>query len=215
MTRRLVILDDIFPVQLSAFRIAEYNVILDAFPDALVYSTASSFPLAGETRDLDAVIAEYERDFPRFAGRVHRFDPAIDLTGTAAYMIFINNAATFLPVLTRDQVPFALTLYPGGGLQLFDAASDAKLTAVLGSPLCRRVNTTQIVTEHYVAGRFGPPEQTHFVYGGVLPSDRLVTGLPRRQNGRALCYDRHGSCLGRISDVLRRGKRKGTRHGGA
>ncbi len=43
--RKLAVLDDAFPHLLSAFRIAEYNAYLEEWKDAVVCSTASSFPL--------------------------------------------------------------------------------------------------------------------------------------------------------------------------
>lgn len=182
--RRLVVLDDIFPVALSAFRIAEYNAYLDAFPDAEIRTTGTSFPVAGETRPVETVIADYERTFPRHAGRVAPLGPDVDLRGALAYTIFVNNAATFLPYLEQAGCPFVFTLYPGGGLQLFDRGSNQKLRRVFASPVFRRVITTQIVTQNYVVGRYCRPEQTRFVYGGVLPTDRLLGDpVPRRRPG--------------------------------
>src|SRR5260221_13378619 len=49
---RLVILDDIFPHLLSAFRIAEFNAYLSRYPNSVVHSTAVSFSVIGDRRSL-------------------------------------------------------------------------------------------------------------------------------------------------------------------
>jgi lipopolysaccharide transport system ATP-binding protein len=137
----LVVLDDFFPNLLTGFRVAEYNAYLGAFGNLRVLSALSAFAIEH---------ARYAARYPQFASRVERFSRR-DLRGAKlAYINFLNNAALFLPHLERHGLPFALTLYPGGGLGLREAPSDSKLLQVLSSPLLRSLTVTQPVTERYV-----------------------------------------------------------------
>src|SRR5262245_59341744 len=78
-SKRLLILDDMFPQMLSGFRIAEYNGYLEDFRNATVYSTASVFPHIGERRSFRAVVKEYEDRFPQYRGRVVKHTLGQDL----------------------------------------------------------------------------------------------------------------------------------------
>jgi glycosyltransferase involved in cell wall biosynthesis len=180
--QRLVILDDIFPHLLSAFRVAEYNAYLETFPNAVVYSTAATFPMIAETRSLPEVIHEYEQHYPSLKGRVLPMDVGAKLTAGLIYMIFINNAFTFIDAIEQSQIPFIFTLYPGGGLQLDDEICDAKLSRVCASPYLRKVITTQKITHHYLLDRqFCRADQVELIYGGVLPTEKLTQNMPKRK----------------------------------
>jgi glycosyltransferase involved in cell wall biosynthesis len=170
-----VILDDIFPHLLSAFRVAEYNTYLARYPDAVAYSTATAFRLIREERDFNGVRNEYEARYPQFRGRVFPYDPSLELRNALVYTVFLNNVYTFLDRIEQDAAPFIFTLYPGGGFQLAQPESDQKLRAVLSSPHLRQVIVTQRVTHQYLLDLgICRPEQIVSVYGGVLPAD-----LPR------------------------------------
>ncbi|MFP3670564.1 hypothetical protein SB717_36370, partial [Priestia sp. SIMBA_032] len=81
--------------------------------------------------------------YPEFAERVEPYT-VDELRGASlAWMTFLNNAAYFLDDLEATETPFVVTLYPGGGLNLGDPEADAKLAAVLASPMLRAVITTQ------------------------------------------------------------------------
>jgi glycosyltransferase involved in cell wall biosynthesis len=180
--QRLVILDDIFPHLLSAFRVAEYNAYLERFPNAVVYSTAATFPMISETRSLLEVIHEYEQHYPNLKERVLPMEVGTKLTADLIYMIFINNAFTFIDAIEQSQIPFIFTLYPGGGLQLDDEICDAKLNRVCSSPYLRKVITTQKVTHQYLLDKqFCCADQVELIYGGVLPTERLMQNMPKRK----------------------------------
>ncbi|PLS67722.1 MAG: LPS biosynthesis protein RfbU [Cyanobacteria bacterium M5B4] len=177
----LVILDDIFPHLLSAFRIAEYNTYLQEFPQSRVYSTGTAMRLINESRRLTQVIAEYEQTYPQFARRVAPFHPMRQVHARIAYMIFLNNVACFLPFLEQQQLPFVFTLYPGGGFALNQPDVDARLKQVCASPYLRQIITTQTVTHEYLLQHgFASPEQVTFIYGGVLPDWWVQPDMPKR-----------------------------------
>lgn len=169
-----VIVDDIFPHPLSAFRIAEYNQYLRLFPTAQVHSSGGSFRLLGKPQTFRSVRASYERQFPEFRGRVQKYHVRRRRQGAVAYTIFLNNAHDFLPFFERNRSPLVFTLYPGGGFALDDPASDQMLKRVCSYPLLRKIIVTQKNTMEYLLERgFCGASEVEFVYGGVFPSDRL------------------------------------------
>lgn len=184
-SNRLLILDDIFPQMLSAFRIAEYNTYLESFGDVRVYSTATAFPLAGETRPFREVVNEYENRYPQYLGKIRKYTTRQDLRSGLVYTIFINNAFNFIDVAERYGSPFVFTLYPGGGFRLGDKESDSKLRRVLSSPSFRKVIVTQQISYNYlVEQRLCPRDKIEFIYGGVLPSNLLANKTMGKQRFR-------------------------------
>lgn len=177
-----VILDDIFPHLYSAFRIAEFNVLLRHFPGARVHSSARSFNALGEKRGFKAVRDEYEQRYPDLRSRVIPFHRRRDFRGSFAYLVFLENAYWFLRTLKNYRVPFVITLYPGGGFRLEQEESDRKLREVLSSSLLTKVIVTQKVTREYLLDRgYIDPARIDFVYGGVFPSDVLAGGVPDKR----------------------------------
>ncbi len=178
--KRLVVLDDFFPTLLSGFRVAEYNAYLEIYPDLEVLSTVKNF---SERH------AQYAELYPAYARRIRPFSPYKLRNCSVAYINFLNNAAHFLKYLECYQVPFVLTLYPGGGLGLNDANSNRKLMKVLSSPLLRSLIVTQPIIEEYVRQFV----QQHRL---KLPPIKLVQGVvahPMYFDGASV---QHGSYFG-------------------
>jgi glycosyltransferase involved in cell wall biosynthesis len=142
LTRRqgVVALDDYFPAKGTGFRIAEFSWMLSHGVLSEVMTTATP---------LEELVAGYSAVHPRTCGQVHAYD--VERLGRfeAASVLFLNNAAYFVDDLEAAAVPFVLTLYPGGGLNLGHGQAEAKLSRVLASPQLRHVITTQpLVTDH-------------------------------------------------------------------
>ncbi|CAN7203457.1 glycosyltransferase family 4 protein [Phenylobacterium sp. LjRoot219] len=158
MADKWCILDDFFPNVLSAFRIAEYNAYLAASPELTIFS---SHPRLAQFK------ATYAQFYPEFAERVQPAEGKSVQGHRFAYLVFLNNANTFLAGLHNLGIPYAFTLYPGGGFGLNEPESDAKLLRVTGSDLLQGVLTTQNVTEAYLAEK-APHVPRDFVFGAVI-----------------------------------------------
>jgi glycosyltransferase involved in cell wall biosynthesis len=169
-SKRLLILDDMFPQMLSGFRIAEYNGYLEDFRNATVYSTASVFAHIGERRSFRAVVKEYEAHFPQYRGRVVKHTVGQNLRSGLVYTIFIDNAFEFVRIAERYQCPFVFTLYPGGGFHLWDKPGEARLRRVFSSRSFRKVIVTQKITKEYLLEEgLCSADNIEFVYGVVPP----------------------------------------------
>ncbi|WP_333395560.1 glycosyltransferase [Microcoleus sp. N9_A1] len=181
----LVILDDIFPLRLSAFRIAEYNYYLEAFSRSLVLSTGTAGMLKQNYSNLSEVIVDYEKFHPQFKGRVREFDQNISINAKLIYTVFINNIFYFIQYIEKNNIPFVFTLYPGGGFHIDEEATNHKLARVFASPNFRKVIITQRNTYEYLLNNnFCNPKQIELIYGCVVPSHNLTSNLYEKKSYR-------------------------------
>ncbi len=178
----LVILDDVFPHLLSAFRISEYNSLLQHFSGAYIYSTGITFTTLGEGRDFKAVHADYSQLYPEISDRVKFFDSRARTSARLCYLMFLNNAYQFIDYIEQCKMPFVLELYPGGGFQLDDEVSDQKLRRVTASPFLRKIIVTQKISYDYLINNsFCQSGRVELIFGGVSPQEQLLRGLlPRK-----------------------------------
>jgi glycosyltransferase involved in cell wall biosynthesis len=184
-SRDLIILDDIFPQPISAFRIAEYTYYLESFGSSRVYSTANAFKGVREKRSFGEVVREYESKHAHLKGRVLRYKPGTLLLGKVVYAVFLENAFGFIEQIEESRLPFVFTLYPGGAFQLNDEVSDAKLRRVLASPYFRKVIVTQNVTYQYLIDHnFCRESDIEFIFGVVLPTNTYRENPPEKKRYR-------------------------------
>lgn len=181
-----VILDDFFPNLLTGFRVAEYNAHLQTFGQLQIMSKLG---------DYAEHHGPYAQLYPELAPRVSRYAPKRLAGAQLAYITFLNNAHAYLDDLQRHQLPFVLNLYPGGGLGLGEAESDAKLLRVLASPLLRALIVTQPVVERYVQAL----AQAHSLQ---LPPLYLVQGVVVNPDYFDAQRTRHGPRYGQGKDTL-------------
>lgn len=176
----VAILDDIFPHPLSAFRYEEFVTYLTHMPECAIYSTGVSLALVKDGRSLNSLIADLFAHHPQCAGRVHPLAPNTMPVAETYYAIFLNNIIEYVATIERLNRPFTFTLYPGGGFQIGDATSDAKLERVLASPQLKHVLVTQPVTETYLREKFAfDPNRLTFISGGVMPRSHFTSTASR------------------------------------
>ncbi|MGY1751704.1 FkbM family methyltransferase [Blastococcus sp. SYSU D01042] len=163
----IVVLDDFFPTTSTGFRIAEFDWMLRSGVVAEVMTTVP---------DLSTRLAEYATLYPESAGQVSAYDARRLGQFSCASIMFLNNAARFLPDLERHGLPFVLQLYPGGGLHLGEPAAERKLRRVLGSPLLTHVITTQPLVTALVREITGGSVPVTEVIGGPVGRSYLQPG---------------------------------------
>ncbi len=154
----ILVIDDTFPNIITGFRVAEYNYYLNTIPNLRVLSICPDF---------DQKHREYADRYPTLASRVLPFSDEALSNCRLAYINFINNAKTFLPNLERQNIPFILNIYPGGGFGIKEERSDLILSRILISPLLRAIITTQRITTEYIS-RFNYSGESHEIFGGCV-----------------------------------------------
>jgi lipopolysaccharide transport system ATP-binding protein len=170
---RIIVLDDFFPDLSTGFRIAEFGWLLRRNIVDDVYTTASPF---------DELLSDFAGIEPSLASRVHAYEPMALRDADLASMVFLNNAVHYISDLEEHSVPFVVTLYPGGGLDLGDEVTHAKLTRVIGSPMLRHVITTQPRTTDYLREHFGHDIPLTEIPGVVVDTSYFVPGAGLRDN---------------------------------
>ena len=170
----LLMLDFLFPNPLSPFRYSEFNHYLRHIPESVLLSTVPAF--AKEH-------ALFASRFPQYATRVREFAPNAPLPDCKlAYTVFLSHAMAFLPYLERQDVPLAMTLYPGGNFAFDTAASDAMLARLFAYPHLRQVLVTQAsVLEYLKTKGFYTPEKVKLIYGAVIPDLYFGKVPPKRR----------------------------------
>lgn len=167
----LLLLDSSFPSKISSFRYGEFLTYLDVFENSAMHCRPDNLKRFGEHRSFHEQIQHFVEDTGHDSNRIKYFD--IDNIGTAkvSYCVFLNLADYFY---TQTGLPltdhYLFTLYPGGGFNLNDKASDLKLRLLCGNPKLKKIITTQIVTYHYlIDGKFCTPDRIEHIYGGIIP----------------------------------------------
>lgn len=178
----LIMIDNIFPNPLSGFLYQEFTNILSAIPNSVVYcSGAYTRSLSDEP--IEESIENYKRSHHRLADKVLKLRDDSCLEGKMLYGIFLNTAYhNLLEVANRFNIPFAFTLYPGGGFLLDNEKSDQMLRAVMSSPWFRKVIVTQKVTYDYLTSKkFCDKTKIEFIFG-VVTDDAKTNGKHKKQN---------------------------------
>lgn len=157
---RVVALDDFFPQLSTGFRVAEFTWMLR---HGLIDKVLTTQPL-------EPVLEAFGAAYPDVVDRVVAYRAESLAHADLAWIDFLNNATHFLPDLEQHGVPFVVTLYPGGGLDLGSTAASRKLRAVLSSPLLRAVVTTQPRVTRFVRDRYPAVAVREIVGLTVSPS---------------------------------------------
>ncbi len=182
MSAKLLILDDVFPHPLSGFRYEEYTSLLHEFSSARVFSSGSSVSVLGKEA-LEDLLVGYKRKFPQLGHQVQRTPEKDSISVSLLYGMFLSNTVhSLLPRAQATDTPFAFTLYPGGGFGLGYEWSDGALRRIFDSPWFRKVIVTQKITEEYLVSEgFCDPDDIDFVFGVVVPLDKLHLRLESKQ----------------------------------
>lgn len=165
----LVIIDDIFPSDMSGFRYQEFTSYLQKIKNTKILCTGTA--IEGYLKqNTDEVIIEYKRRFPHLSQNVCRYDFWRPILCKLMYFVFPVNAYNALPIIEFYGIPFVFTLYPGGGFALDNSESDIRLKKLMASPLFKKVIVTQQVTYDYLLNKkYCTSDKIEFIFGGVMP----------------------------------------------
>lgn len=190
----LLILDDVFPSELSPFRYEEYITYFKNFEHVYAITTGTCLPALKENRSIKEVIQEFEHKFPQYENRIFdiedkKYEQEIrNLKNKLAIITFVsnlcNNIYDNIEFLEKEDIPFLFTLYPGGGFKVDDKESDTILKRAFSSKCFRKVIVTQKLTYDYLIKKeFCKKEDIEFIYGIVTPQTMLNKRLEDK-----VCY---------------------------
>lgn len=194
----LLIIDDVFPSQLSPFRYEEYITYLNKFNNVFVMSTGNSLPALKEYRGIDYVIEKFEEEYPKFKNKIINYK-INDKESTDKINLFLNSHSNKVAVITfiqnvinsefnnlefleKNKIPFIFTLYPGGGFLLDDIQCDEKLRKIFSSQYFKKVIVTQKLTYDYLLKKnLCTKEKIKFIYGIVTPEKMLKNKIDNKK----------------------------------
>jgi len=175
----LLIYDDVFPHPISGFRCEEFTVLLKRFKKSKILMTPDSYPaLKTPKTEHQNHINELIFLFPFFKKKMKFRKSYTNINAKLFYCVFIQNIFPNLWWLEKYKIPFVFTLYPGGGFQIDDLASDMKLKEVFSSPQLRKVIVTQLYTKEYlINNNFCAANKVEYIFGCVMPQLSLNTNI--------------------------------------
>ena len=161
------------------------------FKNVYFASTGTSLPVFKEYREMPIIIKEFENNYPNMEG--HVFDATINNRGNTleflknlenplAYCVFNSNVCNpiydNLSFWEENNIPFLVTLYPGGGFILDDNNSDNIIKRIVSSPNLYKIICTQDLTVKYLKDKFNVPDnKIEMIFGIVTPKSILDSNL--------------------------------------
>ena len=189
-----IIFDDIFPSDLSPFRYTEFmEYSLDNY-NTYFAITGRSLTYLKVKKKLKDIVEEFQVKNPHFYGRIfdvsenNRKDGLAQLRNIKnpfAVFVFeqnlINEVYDNLAFLEDNNIPFMITLYPGGGLVIDDKTSDDNLKRIFESKCFRKVIVTQDnVKDYLLKKKLCKEEDIEFIFGIVTPESTLKSTSRKR-----------------------------------
>lgn len=169
----VIIIDDVAPHPLSAFRMQEFLSYMESFESLIVYCSGISVHLLGE-KSLDELLYDFSKKHPQYMSRIDILKPTTTVNAKLIYTVFLGNTYMSIQEIEKTETPFVFCLYPGGMFGLNNEKSDAMLKRVTSSPCFRKVIVTQKITYDYlIEKKYCTPEQIEFIFGVVTPFEQL------------------------------------------
>ena len=201
--KTLIIIDDIFPSIYSPFRYEEYIEYMKNLENVYVFTTGKSLEAVNEKRKISEVIAEFEEKNPEFKGKVLELNDENKvmlkkLKNKVAMITFLANVRENIGLLEEFDIPFAFTLYPGGGFVINDDNCESELRKICSSRNFEKVIVTQKnVYKYLINKKICDKSQVEFIYGVVTPSEILNNNdeekkyYKKNKNNLDMCFVAH------------------------
>lgn len=176
----LLIFDDVFPSPRSGFRFTEFKTYLSEFPNSIIVASGVSLACL-EDKSLRGVIQGFQQRYPELGNHVMVSSGTFPVRlGKLIYVNFFANAYALLPLAEEAKVPFAFTLYPGGGFVLNNSECDRKLKRIFDSPCFQKVIVTQQLTLDYLINhQLCPADKIELIFGVVMPQTSFAAPIPK------------------------------------
>ena len=167
----LIIYDDFYPHPISGFRKEEItNLLSEINPSKIILNPKSYSRFNAKKDEHKDHIKNIIKENVVLNGKLKRKIGFVNINTKLFYCIFLNNIFQNLKWLEQYKIPFIFTLYPGGGFQINNADSYAKLRSVFNSKMFRKVIVNQSFTRDYLRdNNLCELEQIVYIYGGVVP----------------------------------------------
>lgn len=171
----LLICDTIYPNPISGFRVAEFNEYLQYYDRSRIIVSGKGYPIINQTkRDFKNDLKDLSVKIPEIFPKVILEKVFNNINCKVFYCVFYTNILRRIDDLNFYRIPFAFTLYPGGGFNLKSEVVRDNLRKVCSSPWFRRVIVTQLITKEYLlSNNICKEEQIDYIFGGIVPQNSI------------------------------------------
>ncbi len=172
----LIIYDDLYPHPASGFRLEEITFLLNNIRNSKAVLSGNSYKLFKLPNDLHKLhIDKLIKENTCLSKKIEILHKNININCKLFYCIFLNNIYKNLEWVEKYRIPFAFTLYPGGGFLTDDTEVNNKLKIIFSSAHFRKVFVTQKKTYNYLLENdFCKASDILFVFGVVAPQLSLI-----------------------------------------
>lgn len=146
----IIIIDDFLPAALSPWRTFEFSELIKRYPKSYVLSDLRNFRKYSQGKTFEQALVHLSLDYPELASSIRPLKLFSNINARLVYVVFLKNCRKYFPFFERHKVPFAFTLYPGGGFLLNDKTIDAEIKKICQSKYFRGVIVNQEITREYL-----------------------------------------------------------------
>ncbi len=170
----LLIYDDIYPHPISGFRFEEFTILLKEFKKSKIIVNPTAYgiigtPVSEHKKHIFNIIQQHPELKHKLIHNTKNIDNA-----KIFYCVFLSNILKNLSWLEKHNIPFVFTLYPGGGFEVNDEESDARLKKIFKSSSFHKVIVTQDYTRKYLLEKkFCEESDMTFIFGCVVPQKNI------------------------------------------
>ena len=146
----IIILDDILPSMLSPWRSNEYAELTKEFKKTEIHTDCSTYIHYNQDKSFDDNIKNLTANYPSLKSKIKIYNPKKTKRSKLVYLLFYNNLIKHFETITKNNIPFTFTLYPGGGFGFNDDELDKNLKKMLSHKLFKGVIVNQNITKKYL-----------------------------------------------------------------
>ena len=146
----IVIFDDFLPSSLSPWRSYEFHEIVKNFQKVKIICDGTTFQNYNQGKSFKENLKLLLAQYPFFKNVISKTKKDSKVKTNLAYTLFYNNIKKHFAYIEENKIPFAFTLYPGGGFVFNDTAINADLKKICNSNLFKGVIVNQYVTKEYL-----------------------------------------------------------------
>lgn len=182
--RSVSILDDLIPSRLSPWRAYEYNEIIKEIENSQVITDMSNFKHYSEGNSYEQSLVLLSNLYPELAKNTHQLKLLENSKTTLFYTIFFHNIQKYFQHFERHKIPFAFTLYPGGGFYFNNYEQEKFLKKVFTSKFFRGVIVNQKFTYNYLLEKnLCEVDKIKLIHGAPINLNNYNCSINKNFNG--------------------------------
>ncbi len=149
----IIIFDDIMPSSLSPWRSYEFNNLCKCFYKVKVFTDLKTFSKYNSGYSFKKSLQILKQNYFYLSRSIKRFSLMNNINSKLFYFVFYTNANTYYKIAEQNKINFVFTLYPGGGFQLNNQATENSLKKIFESKYFKGVIVNQFHVKEYLVNQ--------------------------------------------------------------